>query len=126
MKFKTNTVFIFPQSSKRRINVTTEAATDCAKHRNVKAEVTTKKAEAATDCAKHRNVKAEVATVKTKAATDCAKHRNVKAEVTTGKAEAATGKAEQRNLSVHKKFYSNDKYIKSAERHPLHPATSKV
>ncbi|MCC5669905.1 hypothetical protein LC653_40410, partial [Nostoc sp. CHAB 5784] len=41
------------------------------------------KAEAATDCAKHRNVKAEVTTLKAEAATDCAKHRNVKAEVTT-------------------------------------------
>ena len=45
------------------------------------AEVSTGKAEAATDCAKHRNVKAEVPTGEAEAATGCAKHENVKAEV---------------------------------------------
>ncbi|MCC5617111.1 hypothetical protein LC605_18905 [Nostoc sp. CHAB 5836] len=72
--------------------VKAEAATDCAKHPNVKAEAATGKAEAATDCAKHPNVKAEAATGKAEAATDCAKHPNIKAEAATGKAEVGMGK----------------------------------
>jgi hypothetical protein len=48
--------------------------------------------EVATGCAKHGNVKAEVTTGKAEVATGCAKHENVKAEVTTGKVEVATGK----------------------------------
>ncbi|MEH1938043.1 MAG: hypothetical protein V7L14_30935, partial [Nostoc sp.] len=48
-----------------------EVATDCAKHPNVKAEVTSGKAEVATDCAKHPNVKAEVTSGKAEVATDC-------------------------------------------------------
>nr|MDZ8073604.1 hypothetical protein [Nostoc sp. DedQUE01] len=43
----------------------------------MKAEVTTGKAEAATGCAKHRNVKAEVTTGKAEAATGCAKQKNL-------------------------------------------------
>ncbi|MEH1944243.1 MAG: hypothetical protein V7L01_29070 [Nostoc sp.] len=46
--------------------------------------------EVATACAKHGNVKAEVTTGKAEVATACAKHGNVKAEVTIGKAEVTT------------------------------------
>ncbi|MBU7586900.1 MAG: hypothetical protein KAF91_29290 [Nostoc sp. TH1S01] len=46
-------------------NIKTEFATACAKHANVKAEVTTGKTEIASACAKHANVKAEVTTGKT-------------------------------------------------------------
>ncbi|MHC5825660.1 MAG: hypothetical protein ACYT04_59885, partial [Nostoc sp.] len=54
--------------------VKAEVATDCAKYKNVKAEVPTGKAEVATDCAKYGNVKAEVPTRMTEVATDCAKY----------------------------------------------------
>ncbi|MDZ8034873.1 MAG: hypothetical protein RMX89_27880, partial [Nostoc sp. DedSLP04] len=37
-----------------------EVDTECAKHRNVLAEINSKKAEVDTECAKHRNVLAEV------------------------------------------------------------------
>ncbi|MHC5932905.1 hypothetical protein [Nostoc sp.] len=72
-----------------------EAATDCAKHGNVKAEVATLKAEVATDCAKHGNVKTE-------AATDCAKHENVKAEVATLKAKQLRVSPNDIKNSTHK------------------------
>ncbi|BAZ67567.1 hypothetical protein NIES4106_23220 [Fischerella sp. NIES-4106] len=75
-------------------NVKAEVATGCAKHANVKADVTARKAEVATGCAKHANVKADVTARKAEVATGCAKHANVKADVAARKAEAATGKAD--------------------------------
>ncbi|MEH2092293.1 MULTISPECIES: hypothetical protein [unclassified Nostoc] len=73
-------------------NVKAKAATDCAKHGNVKAEAATGKAEAATG-------KTEVATGKAEAATGKAEVATGKAEVATGKAEAATGKTKQKNVN---------------------------
>ncbi|MEH2439635.1 hypothetical protein [Nostoc sp.] len=73
-------------------NVKAKAATDCAKHGNVKAEAATGKAEAATG-------KAETATGKAEAATGKAEVATGKAEAATGKAEAATGKTKQKNVN---------------------------
>ncbi|BBD62008.1 hypothetical protein NIES2109_48450 [Nostoc sp. HK-01] len=81
-------------------NIKTKVATACAKHGNVKAEVTTGKTEVATACAKHANVNAEVTTRKVEVATAYAKHANVKAEVTTGNAEVAIACAKHANVKA--------------------------
>ncbi|MEH2264833.1 hypothetical protein [Nostoc sp.] len=73
-------------------NVKAKAATDCAKHGNVKAEAATRKAEAATGKAEAATGKAEAATRKAEAATG-------KTEAATGKAEAATRKTKQKNVN---------------------------
>ncbi|MEH2198535.1 hypothetical protein [Nostoc sp.] len=80
-------------------NVKAKAATDCAKHGNVKAEAATRKAEAATGKAEAATGKAEAATGKAEVATGKAEAATGKAEAATGKAEAATGKTKQKNVN---------------------------
>ncbi|MCC5613804.1 hypothetical protein LC605_01650 [Nostoc sp. CHAB 5836] len=78
-------------------NVKAEAATDCAKYLNVKAEVVTQKTEVTSEKAEVTSGKAEVTSGK-------AEVTSGKAEVTSGKAEVTSRNAKQRNLSVYEVF----------------------
>ncbi|WP_230967953.1 hypothetical protein [Nostoc sp. WHI] len=106
---RVNLFLLFSHSGLSKVKA--EVSTDCAKHRNVKAEVPTGKAEIPTDCAKHRNVKTKVPTGKAEIPTDCAKHRNVKTEVLTGKAEIPTDCAKHRNVNLEQYFLMNTNRI---------------